>query len=273
MPSIGSQIVNRQRGAPNAFVAFERLPYLASTGTYYNTQDFSGWHSAYTRLQKPIDIVAHAGLDDFRRLALERSRHFVSAAGLGFVQPRDISASESHSGPARVLSIRARSARYDIECLALNVYFEARGEPFIGKIAVAHVVLNRMRDRRFPASACMVVQQGDHRVRHNCQFSWWCDGKSDRPRHRTAWATSLAVAKEVYWGFAEDPTRGALWYHADTSTRRGTMCLYRHASSVSIFFTTTKLRSRRPISRSSTFTKFRTRPALSRALPPKVCSG
>jgi len=114
-----------------------------------------------------------------------------------------------------VLPIRARSARYDIECLALNVYFEARGEPFIGKIAVAHVVLNRMRDRRFPASACMVVQQGGDRVRHNCQFSWWCDGKSDRPRHRTAWATSLAVAKEVYWGFVEDPTRGALWYHAD----------------------------------------------------------
>ena len=114
-----------------------------------------------------------------------------------------------------MLPIRARSARHDIECLALNVYFEARGEPFIGKIGVAHVVLNRMRDHRFPASACMVVKQGDYRVRHNCQFSWWCDGKSDRPRHRTAWATSLAVAKEVYWGFVEDPTRGALWYHAD----------------------------------------------------------
>ena len=216
MPSIGSRIVARQRGARDGFVALVTLAVVvASTVAYYSTQDFSGWHSAYTRLQKPIDIVAHAGLDDFRRLALERSRHFVSAAGLGFVQPRDISASESHSGPAQVLPIRARSARYDIECLALNVYFEARGEPFIGKIAVAHVVLNRMRDRRFPASACMVVQQGDHRVRHNCQFSWWCDGKSDRPRHRTAWATSLAVAKEVYWGFAEDPTRGALWYHAD----------------------------------------------------------
>ena len=216
MPSLGSQIVNRQRGAPNAFVAFLALAVvMASTGTYYSTQDFSGWRSAYTRQPKPLDIAAPAGSDKFRRLALERSRHFVSAAGLGFVQPRDISALESHSGSAQVLPIRARSARYDIECLALNVYFEARGEPFIGKIGVAHVVLNRMRDRRFPASACMVVKQGDYRVRHNCQFSWWCDGKSDRPQHRTAWATSLAVAKEVYWGFAEDPTRGALWYHAD----------------------------------------------------------
>ena len=216
MPSIGSRIVARQRGAPCGFVALVTLAVvMASTGVYYSTQDFSGWRGMYTRLQKPLDIAAPTGSDKFRRLALRRSRHFVSAAGLGFVQPRDISALESHSGSAQVLPIRARSARYDIECLALNVYFEARGEPFIGKIAVAHVVLNRMRDRRFPASACMVVQQGNDRVRHNCQFSWWCDGKSDRPRHRTAWATSLAVAKEVYWGFSEDPTRGALWYHAD----------------------------------------------------------
>ena len=217
MPSIGSQIISRQRGAPTGCVALITLAVvMSSTIAYYSMQDFSGWRGAYTRLQKPLEIAVPAVSDKIRRLALERSRHFVSAAGLGFVQPRDISALESHSGSAQVLPIRARSARYDIECLALNVYFEARGEPFIGKIAVAHVVLNRMRDRRFPASACMVVQQGNDRVRHNCQFSWWCDGKSDRPRHRTAWATSLAVAKEVYWGFAEDPTRGALWYHVTT---------------------------------------------------------
>jgi len=216
MPGIGSRIAARLHGAPRGLVAVVTLAVLmAGTGVYYSTQDFSGWRGAYTRLQKPLDIAAPAGSDKFRRLALERSSHFVSAAGLGFVQARESKHIDAGRDAFRVLPIRARSARYDIECLALNVYFEARGEPFIGKIAVAHVVLNRMRDRRFPASACMVVQQGGDRVRHNCQFSWWCDGKSDRPRHRTAWATSLAVAKEVYWGFAEDPTRGALWYHAD----------------------------------------------------------
>ena len=127
MPSIGSPIVDRQRGALNGFVALLALAVvMASTGAYYSTQDFSGWRSAYTRQQKPLDIAAPAGSDKFRRLALERSRHFVSAAGLGFVQPRDISALESHSGSAQVLPIRARSARYDIECLALNVYRGAR---------------------------------------------------------------------------------------------------------------------------------------------------
>ncbi|MBO90054.1 MAG: hypothetical protein CMP14_11075 [Rickettsiales bacterium] len=188
---------------------------IVISGTYYFTKDLSGWRGAYTRLQKPLDIAGPADSEKFWRLALERSRHFSSAAGLGFLRHRKLPISDSHLGATQVLSIRARGAQSDIECLALNVYFEARGEPFVGKMAVAHVVLNRMRDRRFPATACKVVKQGGDRVRHNCQFSWWCDGKSDRPRHRAAWATSLAVAKEAYWGFAEDPTRGALWYHAD----------------------------------------------------------
>ena len=216
MPVIGRWTVVRIRGAARDFIAISTLVFLIATAvTYYGTKDFSGWRGAYFRLQKPLDISGPAESEKFWRLALERSRHFVSAAGLGFLQTRDLITLEPEMGPTQVLTIRSRSVQSDIECLALNVYFEARGEPFIGKLAVAHVVLNRMRDRRFPASACMVVKQGGDRVRHNCQFSWWCDGKSDRPRHRTAWATSLTVAKETYWGFAEDPTRGALWYHAD----------------------------------------------------------
>ena len=214
MSIIGS--LKAVRGATLGISALSTLILLlAIAGTYYSTKDFSGWRGAYTRLQKPLDIVGPTESEKFWRLPLERSRHFVSAAGLGFLQTRELIKLKPQMGPTQVLSIRARRVQSDIECLALNVYFEARGEPFVGKIAVAHVVLNRMRDRRFPASACMVVKQGGDRVRHNCQFSWWCDGKSDRPRHRTAWATSLMVAKETYWGFAEDPTRGALWYHAD----------------------------------------------------------
>jgi hypothetical protein len=101
------------------------------------------------------------------------------------------------------------------QCLALNIYFEARSEPLLGKITVGHVVLNRMRDRRFPNSACAVIRQGGYRLRYRCQFSWWCDGLSDRPVNRQAWRKSVHLANQVYNGALPDPSGGALWYHAD----------------------------------------------------------
>ncbi|MDH3474807.1 MAG: cell wall hydrolase [Rhodospirillales bacterium] len=103
----------------------------------------------------------------------------------------------------------------ELRCLALNIYFEARGESDAGRSAVGHVVMNRVSDRRFPATVCAVVQQGGEMVRHRCQFSWWCDGRSDRPLDRRSWEAAGTIARAVYWGLSEDPTQGALWYHAD----------------------------------------------------------
>ena len=103
-----------------------------------------------------------------------------------------------------------------LRCLALNIYHEARGEPLQGKIAVAHVVLNRVAASQWPGQICAVVQQGGERRRYRCQFSWWCDGRSDRPRDVAAWRESLLVALLIRRGATDDPTKGALWYHADT---------------------------------------------------------
>ena len=103
----------------------------------------------------------------------------------------------------------------ELHCLALTIYFEARGEPETGKLAVAHVVMNRMMDSRFPDTICRVVQQGGEQVRHRCQFTWWCDGLSDRPKNLRQWEKSKELARTVYWGGNSDPTGGALWYHAD----------------------------------------------------------
>jgi hypothetical protein len=107
------------------------------------------------------------------------------------------------------------NARDEIGCLALNVYFEARSEPIKGQHAVAHVVLNRVADPRFPESACEVVRQGGQKKKAGCQFSWFCDGLSDDPVNGRLWRQSYDVALAVYWGKSEDPTEGALWYHAD----------------------------------------------------------
>ena len=102
-----------------------------------------------------------------------------------------------------------------LECLALNAYFEARSEGYVGMKAVSHVVMNRVADPAFPSTVCAVVKQGYSKA-PRCEFSWWCDGKSDTPLDEHAWTTANWTAWQVQEGwFATDITYGALWYHAD----------------------------------------------------------
>lgn len=103
-------------------------------------------------------------------------------------------------------------------CLALNIYHEARGEPLVGKIAVAQVVMNRVHSPQFPSDACSVVKQGEyinnHPVLNKCQFSWWCDGKSDTAKDTKEWEKATSLAELTYFGAFPDITEGALYYHA-----------------------------------------------------------
>ena len=107
-------------------------------------------------------------------------------------------------------------------CLATAVYFESRGEPFVGQSAVAHVVLNRVDDTRFPDDICSVVKQGptyswkpEFPIRNMCQFSYYCDGKSDMPTEEDAWQTAVLAAFGAMTERTYDPTDGATHYHAD----------------------------------------------------------
>lgn len=101
----------------------------------------------------------------------------------------------------------------DLHCLALNIYHEARSEPLSGQLAVAQVTLNRVASKSFPHSVCEVVKQGGQK-RNRCQFSWWCDGKSDQPTEAKAWRKSLDLGRRVLAEQVPDPTNGALYYHA-----------------------------------------------------------
>lgn len=105
----------------------------------------------------------------------------------------------------------------ELHCLALNIYHEARSEPELGQIAVAQVTLNRVQSPHFPDSICAVVKQGTNRP-GRCQFSWWCDGRPDRPTEPEAWQQALAIGRRVLEDRVMDPTQGALYYHA-TSVR------------------------------------------------------
>lgn len=115
-------------------------------------------------------------------------------------------------------------ADQDKVCLAKNIYFEAANQSFAGKLAVSHVVINRVMDTQFPDTICDVVYQAYTKInwrgnevpiRNKCQFSWYCDGLSDEPLDSKTWAKSLIIADMVLTGAQPDITEGALWYHAD----------------------------------------------------------
>ena len=126
-------------------------------------------------------------------------------------------------------------AETSLDCLAKNIYFEAKSESFVGQTAVALVVLNRVMDKRYPNNICDVIYEGptyeswktrtipdlpEHaRVyyprRDRCQFSWYCDGKADEVKEESAYQKAHKVAWLVIHGHMFDFTQGATHYHAD----------------------------------------------------------
>ncbi len=99
-------------------------------------------------------------------------------------------------------------------CLATAIYFEARGEPVRGQIAVAQVILNRVRSPMFPQTICGVVYQGQ--MHPGCQFSFTCDGQTDTPRNDEHWALAQSIAKKITAGELWLPEVGySTYYHAN----------------------------------------------------------
>lgn len=105
-----------------------------------------------------------------------------------------------------------KSLETEHRCLALALYWEARGENRRGMIAVGWTILNRAQSEQFPATPCAVVYQGGEQP--PCQFSWWCDGKSDRPTDHDSWIRARVIAAELLIDPPPDPTGRALFYHS-----------------------------------------------------------
>jgi N-acetylmuramoyl-L-alanine amidase len=114
----------------------------------------------------------------------------------------------SHAGSSEA-AIESRSDA--TRCLALALYWEAKTEGREGMLAVGSVVLNRVAHPEFPDTVCGVVKQGGEQP--PCQFSWWCDGQSDRPTEARAWDLARHLAATILNHPPRDPTRGALFFH------------------------------------------------------------
>jgi len=127
------------------------------------------------------------------------------------------------------LDAKSQESQSENYCLAEAIYFEAGNQPLIGKLAVAAVIKNRVKSSTYPNTICGVVHDGPVREswkkngtyypkRHKCQFSYWCDGRSDEPRMGSiTWKDSSQIAN---WSMLYlpsvliKPVEGATHYHA-----------------------------------------------------------
>lgn len=127
--------------------------------------------------------------------------------------PNDAAAKTAAAQPSPAQAAAARELR----CLALSMYWEAKAEGREGMLAVGHVVMNRVAHDRFPDTPCQVVFDGGEKP--PCQFSWYCDGKSDRPTEVANWAHAQRLARELLDAAPRDRskadrTRGGLFFHS-----------------------------------------------------------
>ncbi len=107
----------------------------------------------------------------------------------------------------------------ELKCLTEAIYHEARGENVTGRFAVAEVVLNRVKDKRYPNTICGVVYQGrldglDANRLLGCQFSFTCDGSLKARVDRKSWKYSQELAELVMHGMGTELTADATHYHA-----------------------------------------------------------
>ena len=114
-----------------------------------------------------------------------------------------------------------------LECLAMNIYFETMAVSMADAMAVSDVVQNRVESIHYPNTICEVVHQGKTKpswkdpnkmvmVRDACQFSWYCDGKADTPTNSEAWERSRRYAHQFfYYGLYKGITEGSTHYHAN----------------------------------------------------------
>ncbi len=111
--------------------------------------------------------------------------------------------------PEKVAALRsANTGNAELECLAIGVYFESKGESLAGQLAVGQVIANRAKSGRFPSSYCSVLKQRG-------QFSFVHGGAFPSvKRASSAWKTAVAVAKIVHRDLHESKVGNALFFHA-----------------------------------------------------------
>ena len=115
--------------------------------------------------------------------------------------------------PIRQRSFVQKVSEEEFQCMAEAIFFEARGEPLAGKYAVGEVIMNRVHSKQFPNTICGVVKQGGTK-RHQCHFSYYCDGLSEKITEPGAFAKIMKISRDVIYEEFSPATNGALFFHS-----------------------------------------------------------
>jgi spore germination cell wall hydrolase CwlJ-like protein len=131
---------------------------------------------------------------------------------------------EAEQEQKRMIANAVKAIKLDqLKCMALNIYYEARGEPFLGQVAVARVVMNRVADPAFPNDPCKVIYQKRNFINSNtgetktvCQFSWVCENLTLPDKTNYHYQQAVKIAREVLkydrWGDLLSDT--TLFFHS-----------------------------------------------------------
>jgi spore germination cell wall hydrolase CwlJ-like protein len=142
-----------------------------------------------------------------------------------FLQVGKIQGQDNYSWHGHEIVMSHNYDQDSMTCLAKNIYFESANQSFAGRLAVAHVVMNRKASDLFPDEICGVVYQAktminwkgnEVPIKNQCQFSWYCDGKSDDiPLGAENWVKAQMVAWEMmHNGTLRGISDGSTHYHA-----------------------------------------------------------
>jgi spore germination cell wall hydrolase CwlJ-like protein len=167
-----------------------------------------------------LDDAHAAGEPDFKTAALTlgngpAAKDASASGGETIARKGQVTGADQHPmSPAERLRLDDKGRAKAVKCLTEAIYFEARGEPVRGQIAVAQVVMNRVFSGYYPNTVCGVVYQNANR-HLACQFTFACDGNPEVVREPEAWDRAKKIAAETLDGQLWLPEVGkATHYHA-----------------------------------------------------------
>lgn len=167
-----------------------RLAAAAAAKVGTNSQVASGQYVAV--MPRPLEVASidPSSSDALRAIDSTVPMPVTASGQLAYAREIAPVTSFDNTKPAGTYSER------DLWCLSQAIYFEARGESYRGQVAVAQVVMNRLKHRLYPDTICGVVFQGQEK-RNACQFSFACDGIPEIINDKKSWAQAEEIAKKV----------------------------------------------------------------------------
>ncbi len=201
---------NRMLGQDTARIYFGADPLVTEQ------EEITPWAPGYA----PVVTGTDTGDPDIKLAALTQGDPINDEAGGESVANKGevTGVDQRPKSPAERLKLAGAKRAKSEKCLANAVYFEARGEPVRGQIAVAQVVMNRVFSPFYPDNVCGVVYQNANR-RNACQFTFACDGIPDVVTEPDAWARAERIAHDMLDGklwmpqVAKSTHYHAYWVH------------------------------------------------------------